>query len=86
SHIVSEKATAVLIVGHLQGNGADWHIRFRKKGNVNDINHDGMETVRANIERHRSSIVALDTDRVIEYKVDDKAWDTLDLAVRAWWF
>ncbi len=86
SGIVSEKATAVLIIGHLKGNGADWHIIFRKKGNVNEINHDGMETVRANIERHRSSIVALGVDRKIEYKVDDVAWDTLNLAIRAWWF
>lgn len=86
SGIISKYARAVLIIGHLQGNGADWHIKFRKKGNVNEVNHDGMETVRANIERHRSSIVALDSDRKIQYKVDDQAWDTLDLAIRAWWF
>lgn len=86
SHIVSEKAKAVFIIGHLQGAGWDWHIMFRKNGNVNEVAHGGMETIRANIERHRSSVVALDSDRKIEYKVDDEAWDTLDLAVKAWWF
>ncbi|GAH64940.1 unnamed protein product, partial [marine sediment metagenome] len=73
-------------LGHLQGNDIDWHIMFRKKGNVNEIIHGGMETIRANIERHRSSIVALDADRKIQYKVDDENWDTLDLAVKGWWF
>ncbi|GAI04428.1 unnamed protein product, partial [marine sediment metagenome] len=57
SGIVSEKATAVFIIGHLKGAGADWHIMFRKNGNVNEVNHGGMETLRANVERRRSSIV-----------------------------
>ncbi|MBA7543664.1 hypothetical protein ES705_36001 [subsurface metagenome] len=86
STIVSENAKAVFIIGHLQGAGVDWHIIFRKKGNVNEIAHGGMETLRANVERHRSSVVALDANRIIQYKVDDEAWDTLDLAVKGWWF
>ncbi|GAH46609.1 unnamed protein product [marine sediment metagenome] len=86
SHIVPEKAKAVFMLGHLQGNDIDWHIMFRKKGNVNEVVHGGMETIRANIERHRSSIVALDANRKIQYKVDDENWDTLDLAVKGWWF
>jgi len=85
SGIVPAGAKAVFIIGHLQGNGADWTIMFRKKGNVNEVNHGGMETLRANVERHRSSIIALDTNRVIQYKVDNQAWTTLDLAVRGWW-
>jgi len=86
SGIVPEKAKAVFIVGHLQGAGADWTIMFRKKGNVNEVVHGGMETLRANVERHRSSIIALDDNRKIQYKVDDQAWTTLDLAVKGWWF
>lgn len=86
SGIVPVGAKAVFILGHLQGNDIDWHIMFRKKGNVNEVNHGGMETIRANVERHRSSIVALDADRKIQYKVDNENWDTLDLAVRAWWY
>jgi len=86
SGIVSEKAKAVFILGHLMGNAVDWKISFRKKGNVNEIVHGGMETLRANVERHRSSIVALDDNRVIQYKIDNQAWDTLDLAIKGWWF
>ncbi|GAI39796.1 unnamed protein product, partial [marine sediment metagenome] len=86
SAIVPAKAKAVFIIGHLQGAAVSWAIMFRKKGNVNEVVHGGMETIRANIERHRSSIVALDDDRKIQYKVDDENWDTLDLAVKGWWF
>ncbi len=86
SGIVSEFAKAVFIIGHLQGNGIDWEIRFRKNGNANEVAHGGMETIRANVERHRSSVVALDDNRVIQYKVDNQNWDTLDLAVKGWWF
>jgi hypothetical protein len=86
SGIVPVGAKAVFIIGHLQGNAVDWKISFRKKGNVNEIVHSGMETLRAGVERHRSSVVALDANRKIQYKVDDEAWDILDLAVKGWWF
>jgi len=85
SAIVPAGAKAVFIVGHLKGASADWAIMFRKNGNTNEVVHGGMETLRANVERHRSSIVALDTARTIEYKIDNQAWITLDLAVKGWW-
>jgi len=86
SGIVGEFAKAVFIVAHLQGAAVDWAIMFRKNGNANDIVHGGMETLRAGVKRHRSSIVALDADRKIEYKADNENWDTLDLAVKGWWY
>lgn len=85
SLLVPAGAKIVFIIGHVEGNGIDWKIMFRKKGNVNEINHGGMETIRANVERHRSSKVSLDVNRVIQYKADNQAWVTLDLAVRGWW-
>ena len=83
--LVPAGAKAVFIIGHLEGAGVDWKIAFRKKGNTNEVNHGGMETLRANVERHRSSVVAIDTDRVIQYKADNQAWVTLSLAIRGWW-
>jgi len=85
SSIVPAGAKAVFIIGHVEGADVDWAIMFRKKGNTNEVNHGGMETIRANVERHRSSIVAMDSNRVIQYKADNEAWTTLSLAVRAWW-
>ena len=85
SAIVPDVARAVFIVGHVEGNGIDWTIMFRKKGNTNEVNHGGMETIRANVERHRSSTVAIGPDQIIQYKADNQNWATLSLAVRAWW-
>jgi len=85
SAIVPAGAKAIFIMGHVEGNAIDWKIKFRKKGNINEVNHGGMETIRANVERHRSSIVSCDANRVIQYNADNKAWAELNLSVRGWW-
>jgi len=85
STIVPAGAKAVLLIGHLEGNAIDWKINFRKKGNSNEINHADMETIRANVTRHRSVIVSVDVDRIIEYNADNQAWTELNLSVRGWW-
>lgn len=85
SHIAPVCTHAVLLVGHVEGNGVDWKISFRKKGNVNEVNHGGMETLRAGVERCRMMICSVNASRVLQYKADNKAWAILDLAVRGWW-
>lgn len=85
SGIVPSVARAILICGHIQGNAVDWRVIFRKNGNTNEVNHCGMETLRANVERHRTSVVAIGSDKIIEYKADNQAWATLSLAIRGWW-
>lgn len=85
SLLVPAGAKAILLCSHIEGNAVDWRINFRKKGNTNEINHCGMDTLRANVERHRTSIVACDANRVIQYNADNQAWTTLDLAIRGWW-
>lgn len=83
--IIPSIARSILISGHLEGNGVDWKISFRKKGNANEINHEGFETIRAGVERHRSGIVAVGSDKIIEYKADNQSWATLSLTIRGWW-
>ncbi len=85
SSLVPSGAKAVLLLGEVEGAAVDWKINFRKNGISNEVNHAGMETLRAGVERHRSSIIALDANRVIEYKADNQTWTTLSLGVRGWW-
>jgi len=85
SAIVPSCARAVFIIGHLEGAAVDWKIQFRKKGNTNEIIHGGMETLRAGVERHRSSLVAIGSDQTIEYKISNESWTTLSLAIKGWW-
>lgn len=85
SALVPAGAKAVLLIGHVEGNAIAWKINFRQKGNTNEINHGDMETIRANVTRHRSLIVAVDVNRVVQYNADNESWTHLDLAVRGWW-
>jgi hypothetical protein len=85
SAIVPEGAKSILIRGEIEGEGADWEVRFREKGNVNEINTDCMQPLMTYVERHRTVIVACDANRVIEYQIDDEAWTIINLAVRGWW-
>ncbi len=86
SAIVPAGAKAVLVVGHVGSILYDLKISFRKKGNIYEINHSEMETLRADPDRCRMLICAVDTNRVLQYKADADTWSILDLAVRAWWF
>jgi len=85
SAIIPVTAKAVLMAGHVKGNSSNWVIDFKKGGQTNDFNHAGMNTLRANVARHRDIIVAVGAARTIEYCADNEAWDTLGLLVRGWW-
>jgi len=84
SGIVPAGAKAILLEGDIEASSVGYNIKFRKNGNTNTINHAGMETLRNNEERHRTAIVACDENRVIEYKVDNQTWTTLNLVIRGW--
>ena len=83
--IVPVNAKAVLLHVTVEGNSATWSMMFRKNGNVNEIIHEHVESLRANVERSRNAIVALDVNRVIEYKGDNVAWTTVNIVVSGWW-
>ena len=85
SSIIPIAAKGVYLMGMVEGANVNWNIMFRKKGNTNAINHEMFSTLRAGIERHRSGVIAVGTDRKIEYMADNQAWTTLSLVVRGWW-
>lgn len=85
SAIVPATARAVLWRGQVEGNGADWLVLFRKYGDTNEINVCCLETLRANIARCRLCVGAVDHNRIIQYKIDNQNWTTINLVVRGWW-
>lgn len=85
SAIVAAGAKAVLLKTRLQSANPGDKIRYRKNGNTNEVNTCGCEALRANVIRTRLGIVAIDTNKVIEYNADNIAWTTLDIVVRGWW-
>jgi len=85
SSIVPAGAKAILLKTSLQSANPGDAIRYRKKGNTNEINVCGCEALRANVLRTRLGITSIDTNRVIEYNADDIAWTALDIVIRGWW-
>ena len=77
-------AIAAKIHVTVEGNSPTQEIRFRKKGNVNEINHDCVEALRPNVERCRDICAYLDSGRVTQYNADNVAWTTLSLVIRGW--
>jgi len=85
SAIVPAGAAAVLLKTRLQSADPGDAIRYRKKGNTNEINACGCEALRANVLRTRLGISAIDANRVIQYNADNIAWTQLDIVIRGWW-
>jgi hypothetical protein len=85
SAIVPAGAAAVLLKTRLQSADPGDKIRYRKKGNTNEINACGCEALRANVLRTRMGITAIDANRVIQYNADNIVWTQLDIVVRGWW-
>jgi len=85
SSIVPAGAKAVLLKTRLQSANPGDAIRYRLKGNTNEINVCGCEALRANVIRTRLGITSIDVNRVLEYNADNIAWTLLDIVVRGWW-
>lgn len=85
SAIVPVCAKAVLLKTLLRSAGVGDKIRYRLKGNINEINVCGCEALRANVDRTRLGITSIDTNRVMQYNADNVAWTTLSIVVRGWW-
>lgn len=85
SGIVPSGAKAILMKTTLKSGGATDKIRYRLKGNVNEINACGCESLRANVGRTRLGIVSIDANRVMQYNADNIAWTALSFVVRGWW-
>ena len=85
SAIVPAGAKAILLKTRLQSANPGDAIRYRLKGNTNEINVCGCEALRANVIRTRLGITSIDANRVIEYNADNITWTLLNIVVRGWW-
>ena len=85
SAIIPVSAKAVLIEFDIETVNREKHIRVRKYGNANVINHQDIETFIAGAHQSGSGIVAVDHNRIIEYNIDAATWTQLDIIIRGWW-
>ncbi len=85
SAIIPATARALLIEFDINTVNREKHIRIRKYGNTNAINHQDIETFIAGAHQSGSVIVAVDSNRIIEYNIDAATWTELDMTIRGWW-
>ena len=83
--IAPSTARAVLLEVDIEGSHTDEEITFRKDGNTNEINHTGAVTKANNKDQHKTCIVGIESNGIIEYKATDTTWTTINITVRGWW-
>lgn len=85
SSIVPEHAKAVLLYYRFRSNTVDSYVSFRENGNVNTFNKEQGRIPVAGTVQDRTGIVSLDTNRKIEYRIQNIVWDFIDIVIRGWW-
>lgn len=84
SSIVPAKANFVILRVQAKEDAGNKAIAFRKNGNSNTINVAKMTTQVANVEISNDLIVAIDSNRKIEYNGASATWATLNITVAGW--
>jgi len=85
SAIIPTIATCILMEIEVTSPTAGKEFRFRKNGQTNAINHWDSEVTVGNQHQSAMAIVAVGTDRIVEYKIDSATYNTLNVVVRGWW-
>lgn len=86
SSVVPAGATSVLLRVTVNHSLAEKSINFRKNGNTNSVNVAGVINPVAGVSNVQDIVVAVDSNRVIEYNaVSNATWNTLDIVIAGWW-
>jgi len=84
SAIVPAGAVAVMLKLQINATAANKLVYFRKNGNVQPFNVSFLATQVPNIWNGDDLIVALDTDRKVEYLIHIATWGSINLTVSGW--
>ncbi len=85
SALIPQSAKAVLLEFDIETVNREKHIRIKRYGNSNIINHQDIETFNGGIHQSGLVIVAVDANRKIAYNIDAATWTELDMVLRGWW-
>jgi len=85
SSIVPVDTKGVVLRVAYQATPLGFYINFRTKGNTNWPNVVECRNVVQGLIRHRDKIVALDSNREIQYKALNATPDLLLITVAGWW-
>lgn len=85
SSIVPAGAKAVLLRVQAKDDVEQIILRFRKKGNTNDVNVAIMGVHIANVTMQNNLIVNCDANRIIQYNAANYDWTFIYISVGGWW-
>lgn len=85
SSLVPAGAKAVLLLNDIKDNTIGMTFFMRRNGQSYAKNNSGITTQVANHYFRGSVVVALDENRIIEYRASAGTWDFIFLTVRGWW-
>lgn len=85
SGIVPAGAKAVALSVLIKDNAINSTFLLRKNGNTGGVNVSKMRTQVANLFHDGDCIVALDSNRIIEYYATSTVWTGIDITVKGWW-
>jgi hypothetical protein len=85
SGIVPIGTKAVLLTVGILSTSANRLLRFRKKGNSNNINITETRTQVANQAIYALVVVGVDENRLIEYYASNAAFTGINVTVSGWW-
>lgn len=77
------KAVAITIVVFTTAVGSE--LSFRRAGNLRTINKATIMTQVANIFLANDLVIAVDSDRKIEYRASVATWVVINVSVKGWW-
>ena len=83
SAIVGVGTVAVRLKVGCTGTSVNKTIEFRKNGNSNEHTTSMQEIIVANINQYAEHIVACDSGRIIEYRINDMSGTTI--WILGWW-
>jgi len=85
SSIIPAGAKAVTLRMIVEDDAANSYMGIRENGNVNAYNRVEIRTQVANVPFCCDVIVALDSNRKIEYSTVNTTWTTINMVVKGWW-
>lgn len=83
--IVGSNAKAIAFVARIEYTSAGFSFGLRTNGYTNGINQFSQLVQVANIGNYMYWVVACDSGEVVEYRLSNVTWTSVDLSVVGWW-
>lgn len=86
SSIIPEGVRAINMITNIRGTAAQVRVAFKRGGQVNDYNMCSIWTQKINVKIGGSFPIAVDENRIMQYKIANATINICGLCIAGWWF